>query len=327
MIKSLEGHSASDKGAFMQSFDEECRKADVDERFSKPEIVTAKEVSQAEAKSNQARDRLHELQSRLSNIIDRETSIAVRIKRYETLRMVRQFCDDWITRIGLLIIAPLAVCGFVVILCHLVGLPAVFWVIPLLVVLGSAGFFGTKLFKPDDNALVSEMDSWSRQLHTLQNQQEETQAAVLKASDAFNRLHAKHQNVLTKFNSRINRLRSMNWIMLQGVPFEQFLKEIFIEWAYEVSTTKVTGDQGVDLIVAKNGMRAAIQAKGYVSSTVGNSAIQEAHTGMVHYRCQKCAVITNSTFTSGARQLAESVGCRLIDHDMIPLLIEGKINL
>ena len=71
----------------------------------------------------------------------------------------------------------------------------------------------------------------------------------------------------------------------------------------------------------------AIQAKGYPGSTVGNSAVQEAHTGMRFYGCQRCAVITNSTFTSAARKLAEGVGCMLIDHDMIPLLRDGKLKL
>jgi HJR/Mrr/RecB family endonuclease len=114
---------------------------------------------------------------------------------------------------------------------------------------------------------------------------------------------------------------------LQGVPFEKYLEEVFLEWGYEVTTTKVTGDQGVDLIVSKGGVRIAVQAKGYPGSTVGNSAVQEAHTGMVHYRCQKCAVITNSTITSAARKLAEGVGCHLIDRTTLPLLIEGKLSL
>ena len=111
------------------------------------------------------------------------------------------------------------------------------------------------------------------------------------------------------------------------MPFEQFLASVFIEWGYQVETTKVTGDQGVDLIVSKNGSKVAVQAKGYPGSTVGNSAVQEAHTGMKFYGCHRSVVITNSTFTSAARKLAQGVECALIDHDMIPLLIEGKISV
>ena len=74
-------------------------------------------------------------------------------------------------------------------------------------------------------------------------------------------------------------------------------------------------------------IRTAIQAKGYLSSTVGNDAVQQAHTGMTIYCCQRCAVITNSTFTASARQAAAAVGCVLIDGESIPRLIEGQLRI
>ncbi|MFO0951963.1 MAG: restriction endonuclease [Isosphaeraceae bacterium] len=107
--------------------------------------------------------------------------------------------------------------------------------------------------------------------------------------------------------------------------YENFLAAVFQELGYSVQTTRVTGDQGVDLIVSKHGRKSAIQAKGYPGSTVGNKAVQEVHTGMVYYGCQAAVVITNSTYTSSARDLAKKVGCVLIDRDGIPELIESRI--
>lgn len=60
---------------------------------------------------------------------------------------------------------------------------------------------------------------------------------------------------------------------------------------------------------------------------MGNSAVQEAHAGMSFYHCHAAAVITNPTFTKGARELAASVRCILIDGSQIPDLIRGKIRL
>lgn len=114
---------------------------------------------------------------------------------------------------------------------------------------------------------------------------------------------------------------------MQGIEFENFLADVFLELGYKVETTKVTGDQGVDLVASKNGRSIAIQAKGYPSTTVGNKAVQEAHAGMGFYGCDVAVVITNSTYTSGARELAERIGCLLIDRDQIPSLIEGRISL
>ena len=68
----------------------------------------------------------------------------------------------------------------------------------------------------------------------------------------------------------------------------------------------------------------AVQTKGYEGS-VGNKAIQEAYTGMAFYRCGECIAITNSYFTSGAIDLARSVGCQLIDGEQIPRLIDGQL--
>ncbi len=78
------------------------------------------------------------------------------------------------------------------------------------------------------------------------------------------------------------------------------------------------------MVVTGKGRRIAIQAKGYDGS-VGNKAVQEAYAGMSFYKCAECAAITNSQFTSGAEELATSVGCRLIDGSLIPSLIEGRI--
>jgi hypothetical protein len=311
----------------MQSFDGECWEADTDEGRREPAIVTANQVLGAQTESAEKDERLQNARLRLGGIRERHKQLIYRLSKYERIRQARQFCDDWFTRAGGLVVAVSVVSGITVILCLLVGLPSIFWIITLLALLSPTSILGAKLFKPADTALVSQIDAWKRDLRSLQDQQEVTEAEVAKTNHAFNISYANHQNILNQFNSRINRLRSMNWGILQGVPFEQFLALIFVEWDYHVETTKVTGDQGVDLIVSKTGLRVAVQAKGYPGSTVGNSAVQEAHTGMKFYGCQRCAVITNSTFTSAARKLAEGVGCILIEHDMIPLLIEGKIKL
>jgi len=93
---------------------------------------------------------------------------------------------------------------------------------------------------------------------------------------------------------------------------------------YTVEKTPTTGDQGVDLIIAGKGRRIAVQCKGY-KNRVGNAAVQEVYAGATFYGCQECAVITNSSFTSGAINLARTVGCQLIDSKALPALIRGEV--
>jgi hypothetical protein len=125
---------------------------------------------------------------------------------------------------------------------------------------------------------------------------------------------------------RRRNLLNANWKALRSVEFERFLEQVFYELGYTVEMTKVTGDQGGDLIVSKGGYRIAVQVKGYFHS-VSNSAVQEAHTAKDYYSCHGSAVITNSRFTSGARDLAGTVGCVLIGEEELPALIMGSIDL
>jgi hypothetical protein len=63
------------------------------------------------------------------------------------------------------------------------------------------------------------------------------------------------------FESRRNRLLQTEWRALAGVEFECFLAAVFEELGYSVTTTKASGDQGVDLILARDGVKVAVQAK------------------------------------------------------------------
>lgn len=91
--------------------------------------------------------------------------------------------------------------------------------------------------------------------------------------------------------------------LMSGIEFEEFLCNYFKNHGYECSMTKTSGDQGVDLIAKRDGTIVAIQAKCY-SGTVGNHAIMEAVAGARFYNANQCMVITNSTFTKSAVELA-----------------------
>jgi HJR/Mrr/RecB family endonuclease len=270
---------------------------------------------------------LENFRRRLTSLLKRKTSLLKETEKLQRVCRARRVCDNSITRSGALIVALATVLGVSLILCDLIQLPAAFRIILPTLTMVAAGYAGAKLFRPSDATLSSHIATRTHELWSLLELQPQYEAEVAKAKRISDRILLEYESVQGQFNSRINRLRTTQWEVLQGVPFEQFLESIFADWGYSVETTKVSGDQGVDLIIAKNGVRTAVQAKGYPNSTVGNSAVQEADTGRRFYRCNRSAVITNSTFTSHARRLAQGVGCTLIDHDMIPSLIEGKIPL
>lgn len=100
---------------------------------------------------------------------------------------------------------------------------------------------------------------------------------------------------------------------MTGVEFEQYAARLLSENGIQIlEETRVTGDFGADFVIMLNGERTVLQCKRY-ARPIGVKAVQEALAAMPYYKCSKAAVITNSTFTRQARELAEESGTILWD--------------
>jgi restriction system protein len=94
---------------------------------------------------------------------------------------------------------------------------------------------------------------------------------------------------------------------MDGRTFEQYLELLFRKLGYEVKLTRYVGDYGADLIITRDGVKTAIQAKRH-TNPVGIKAVQEVVAAKGMYNCTKAMVVTNSTFTQPAMELARSNG-------------------
>lgn len=108
---------------------------------------------------------------------------------------------------------------------------------------------------------------------------------------------------------------------LNGSDFERLLYRLYETMGYSVQLSGKVGDQGGDLIATKDQERMLIQAKCYINSTVGNSAVQEAAAARYHYDCNKAVVITTSIFTKEATELAKTTGVELIPKDLLQKML------
>jgi len=98
-----------------------------------------------------------------------------------------------------------------------------------------------------------------------------------------------------------------------GVSYERVVADLLTKEGFQVRFTPVTGDQGVDLIAERDGMRLAVQCKAYAKH-VGNDAVQQVFAGAKFYDANISAVVAPNGFTVAARQLANSLGVRCIHH-------------
>jgi hypothetical protein len=90
-----------------------------------------------------------------------------------------------------------------------------------------------------------------------------------------------------------------------GEEYERYVAAIMSTAGFEdIRMTPATGDFGADIIATKDGIRCCIQCKMY-SNPVGIQAVQEIIGAKAHYRCAAAMVVTNSTFTPAAKQLAK----------------------
>ena len=121
---------------------------------------------------------------------------------------------------------------------------------------------------------------------------------------------------ISERNRRFQAIQIANVDQMTGIEFEVYLKKLLNTQGFDVHMTPGSGDLGVDLVASKAGDRIAIQVKRY-QAKVSRRAISDAVAGMNHYKCNKAMVITNSYFTPGARSLAASTSCTLIDRDTL----------
>jgi len=117
---------------------------------------------------------------------------------------------------------------------------------------------------------------------------------------------------------------STNYETLDGYQFEEFLCTIFEHLGYITVRTKLSGDQGADLIMKKDGETIVVQAKRY-EGPVPNSAVQAIVAAKVHYHADRAMVVTTGEFTRSAIELSLSNRVELWDGKKLASVI-NEIN-
>ncbi len=104
---------------------------------------------------------------------------------------------------------------------------------------------------------------------------------------------------------------------MKGIDFEYYCAEKLKRTGKyrSVEVTPASGDFGADIKATdNNGDLWVFQCKRY-SSRLDNTPIQEVVAAKAHYKARHASVITNSSFTKAAKQLANENDVRLIEGD------------
>ena len=109
-----------------------------------------------------------------------------------------------------------------------------------------------------------------------------------------------------------------------GIAYERFCAARLEQAGWSARPTQASGDQGVDIVAERAGVRLVVQCKRY-GKPVGNGAVQEITAAARHWSSDMAAVVSNAGFTPAARKLAVSTGVLLLHHDELAALRPARV--
>jgi restriction system protein len=150
---------------------------------------------------------------------------------------------------------------------------------------------------------------------------------AIKAADIALKIDPQNSIALKSRDDSIYKLeRVKNYCiedinLMNGYDFEKFLLLLFTSLNYVVEHTPLSGDQGADLVILKNGIKTVVQAKNQ-KAKVGNRAIQEVVASIKYYDASNAIVVTNSEFTASANELARINNVELWDRTKLTEMLD-----
>jgi restriction system protein len=115
---------------------------------------------------------------------------------------------------------------------------------------------------------------------------------------------------------RINSPKMIDIDSMTGLEFERCVAKMLSKQGYKHVRLTERYDLGVDIIASKDGKRWGIQVKRH-SGLVKAIAVRQVVTALRKYKCDKALVVTNSTFSNVAKELAATNDCALVDRDQL----------
>jgi len=101
---------------------------------------------------------------------------------------------------------------------------------------------------------------------------------------------------------RYQQTTEQYWKSLRGVAFETSLAELYRNMGYSVCQTKGSGDEGIDLVLEKGGVKTIVQCKGH-KKPVGVGSVRDLYGAMMHFGAKTAVLACPAGFTEGVIHL------------------------
>ncbi len=101
------------------------------------------------------------------------------------------------------------------------------------------------------------------------------------------------------------------WQSLKAVRLEKECASLFARQDYLVTDTPPSGDEGIDLILEKDGKKTVVQCKGY-EDPAGPNIVRELFGSMHHFKADSAILVCTGGFTRGVWDFVKGKPIRLM---------------
>ena len=182
-------------------------------------------------------------------------------------------------------------------------------------------------FYPDDARLALLIPERQGKLDEARQKAEALSVNEAAHRQRLTAAEQQYQTLRRAFASRMQWLRTVEWQQLNSKSLVTFVTQVLEEHGYPVEPTGKKVQVGIDLVVLVGKERVAVQVKGAQAGPVEQHVVQQTHGSLAQFKCQRGQSITNAKFMPSARQLADQLGCKLIDGSQFPDFVEGRLLL
>ena len=133
-----------------------------------------------------------------------------------------------------------------------------------------------------------------------QDAQNAHQIAIYEAERAR---HKAEKARLEAEKVRRRRVRQ-HWMSLSGLQFEDELASVYRQLGYLVESTPKSGDQGIDLVLKKNGKTTIVQCKRH-KQAVGPAIARELYGSLIASRANEAILACTAGFTTRATEFVQ----------------------
>ena len=133
---------------------------------------------------------------------------------------------------------------------------------------------------------------------------EAEQTDVRREQEETERVRRENERQRRALVRQQQRQKIEHWQSLDGIGFERELAVLFRALGYQVESTPVSGDQGIDLILRKDGKLAVVQCKAHKNG-VGPAVARDLLGTMVGHGAQYAVLACTGGFSRGVYEWVE----------------------